>query len=261
MAEIKFIVYQNQAVRDKAEEIALKTSCTAISYDKFLELDDKGEFYFFADDKNFEVRFSSSISKGISVNFTSGKINHRIKTSTVKNPLARAAGIKGRMEKIPFIVDATAGLGTDSFLLSSLGARVAGFERNPFLFYLLEKGLENYFQVNENHNDLVFIHSDSSSLFKELLQNNIMERPDVIYLDPMYPLENKKKTKPKKELEVLRKIIGKDNDSHILFNELVSNKNLRIVVKRPIHSPLISEIIKPSHKIESKLVRYDVYLT
>ncbi|MCB9481487.1 MAG: class I SAM-dependent methyltransferase [Desulfobacteraceae bacterium] len=260
MAEIKFVVYENQKSKNIAEEIALKTSCVSITYEEFKKTDDKGEFYFFADDKNFEIRFSNINSKAVSVDFSGGKISHRIKTSTVKNPLAKAVGLKGRMEKKPFIVDATAGLGTDSFLLYCLGARVAGFERNPFLFYLLEKGLKNYFKANENHNDLLFINSDSFNLFQKLMENNITQRPDVIYLDPMYPLENKKKAKPKKELEVLRKIIGRDNDSHFLFNEIASFKNLRIVVKRPIHSPLISDLIKPSHKIESKLVRYDVYL-
>jgi 16S rRNA (guanine1516-N2)-methyltransferase len=92
------------------------------------------------------------------------------------------------------------------------------------------------------------------------LETKVIEKPDVVYLDPMYPLENKK-AKPKKELEVLRKIIGKDNDSHLLFKDLLNYKNLKIVVKRPKNSPFISDLIKPSYKIESKLVRYDVYLT
>jgi len=261
MAEIKYIVYPHRNFKIKAEEIALKTSCISMSYEEFLETDDKGEFYFFADEEIFEIRFSNTDSKGILVDFSGGKITHRVKTSTVKNPLARAVGLKGNMKTKPFIVDATAGLGTDSFFLYCLGARVVGFERNPFLFYLLEKGLEKYFAVNKKNNDLLFINSDSSDIFSKLFENNIKTKPDVIYLDPMYPLENKKKAKPKKELEVLRKIIGKDNDSHILFNDLLSCKNLKIVVKRPIHSPLISDLIKPSHKIESKLVRYDVYLT
>ncbi|MDY0360014.1 MAG: class I SAM-dependent methyltransferase [Desulforegulaceae bacterium] len=261
MAEIKFIVYKNRNLKNKAEEIAVKTSCLPVFFEDFLKIEDKGEFYFFAGENNFEIRFSNISSNGITVDFASSKMNHRIKTSTVKNPLAKACGLKGKMDKKPFIIDATAGLGTDSFLLYFLGAKVFGFERNLFLFYLLENGLKKYFKANKNDNNLLFINSDSFNFYNKLLQNNIIEKPDVIYLDPMYPLENKKKAKPKKELEVLRKIIGKDIDSSILFKEILNYKNLRIVVKRPIHSPLISDLIKPSHKIESKLVRYDVYFT
>lgn len=261
MEKIKFIVYQNKSLYKKAEEIALNTSSSCVSMEEFLKIEDKGEFYFFVDRKVFEIRFSNMRSKGISVNFNSEKINYRIKTSTVRSPLARAVGLKGRMEKKPFIVDSTAGLGTDSFFLYCLGAKVVGFERNMFLFYLLEKGLENYFFLNKKTNDLLFVNSDSMNIFNELEKNKIKEKPDVIYLDPMYPLESKKKAKPKKELEVLRKIIGKDEDSSILFEKIYSNKNLKIVVKRPVNSAFISEKIKPSHQIQSRLVRYDVYLT
>jgi 16S rRNA (guanine1516-N2)-methyltransferase len=260
MVKIKFIVYENKNLKNKANEISVKTKCLPVLYEDFLKIEDKGEFYFFAGEKNFEIRFSNNSSRGISVDFTSGKIIHRIKTSTVKNPLAKACGLKGKMEKKPFIIDATAGLGTDSFLLYFLGAKVFGLERNPFLFYLLEKGLQKYFKLNENQDYLKFINSDSINFFKKALETKVIEKPDVVYLDPMYPLENKK-AKPKKELEVLRKIIGKDNDSHLLFKDLLNYKNLKIVVKRPKNSPFISDLIKPSYKIESKLVRYDVYLT
>lgn len=64
------------------------------------------------------------------VDFVRGKNNFRLsKNFSSKQPLARAAGIKPGIR--PTILDGTAGLGVDAFVLASLGCRVTLSERSP----------------------------------------------------------------------------------------------------------------------------------
>ncbi|MGM0417542.1 MAG: class I SAM-dependent methyltransferase [Thermodesulfobacteriota bacterium] len=274
MEKVKYIVFKDDELLSEAEEISFYTGVPAVSYDNFSgQIDESKFFYFYINKENYELRKYNSSEKGISADFFSGKIKQMVKTKSVKNPLAKAVGIKGGKAYKPFIVDLTAGLGKDSFFLYSLGAKVAGFERNPFLFYLLKKGVNMYFKGSSNKKNLDFFCIDSLSFFqnqeitKKIHQKNKNEilkfsgnlSPDVLYLDPMYPENSRKKSKPKKEMVFLRELTGGDYDSADLFKS-VFDKNIKVVVKRPAFADYISHGMKPSCKIESKLVRYDVYL-
>ena len=62
------------------------------------------------------------------VDFVTGAVAHRLRFGGGRGQdLAKAMGL--RAGKTPKIVDATAGLGRDSFLLASLGAEVTMIER------------------------------------------------------------------------------------------------------------------------------------
>ena len=73
--------------------------------------------------------------------FTDGSVLHRFKFGGGRNQdLARAIGLKGK--KMLNIVDTTAGLGKDAFLLASLGAKVTLIERSNYMHQLLETGMK-----------------------------------------------------------------------------------------------------------------------
>ena len=58
--------------------------------------------------------------KSLACDFVGGPVNHRLRFGGGRGQdLARAAGLKPGVN--PHIVDATAGLGRDAFLLASLG--------------------------------------------------------------------------------------------------------------------------------------------
>ena len=57
-----------------------------------------------------------------------------------KDLLAKAVGIKGNY--YPTIVDATAGLGQDAFMLVNYGCQVTMIERSPVIAALLQDGIE-----------------------------------------------------------------------------------------------------------------------
>ena len=83
--------------------------------------------------------------------------------------------------------------------------------------------------------------------------------PDVIYIDPMYP-ERKKSALVKKDMQVLQRLLGKDENAAALLNTAIECAARRVVVKRPLHAPALSDI-KPTTRISSKKTRYDVYIT
>ena len=72
--------------------------------------------------------------------FIEGAILHRLKYGKGRgHNLAKAVGMKSNKNRT--IVDATAGLGYDSFILASLGANVTLIERSEKIHKLLQEGI------------------------------------------------------------------------------------------------------------------------
>ncbi len=216
------------------------------------------DFFLVATETRLELRQNSADAPGaVSVDFTSGRADYRRRRGGGRRqPLARAIGIKGKL--LPTVLDATAGLGRDAFVLACLGCRVFMAERSPIIAALLEDGLrraETDPEVGETVRERMrLILADSknpASLFSG-------EIPDVIYLDPMYPLR-RKSALVKKEMRLLRKIVGKDEDAPQLLATALSYAAQRVVVKRPKSAPMIDGP-RPSLTIRSKNSRFDVYI-
>ncbi|CAL4325951.1 Ribosomal RNA small subunit methyltransferase J [Buchnera aphidicola (Protaphis terricola)] len=194
--------------------------------------------------------------KSIKVDFLSKKNNYRCVNSKKKNEiLYKAIGIKKNY--FPYIIDATAGFGTEAFLFSFWGCYVVMIERNPIIGALLKDGLERAYNSKKIGNwlkkRLHLIFYDSLDILKKPIL-----KPDIIYLDPMYP-NNKKKTLPKKNMQFLRKII-QDNDNY--ENLLKISRNLvknRVIVKRPHYAKSLSSK-EVSFSISNKKYRFDIYL-
>ncbi len=83
------------------------------------------------------------------------------------------------------------------------------------------------------------------------------EPPQVIYLDPMFPHRDKSAL-VKKEMRVFRPLVGDDLDAPALLEAALALATHRVVVKRPRKAPIIDGP-KPSHGLEGKSSRYDIY--
>ena len=71
--------------------------------------------------------------------FIEGPILHRLKYGKGRGQnLAKAVGMK--FNKNRNIIDATAGLGYDAFILASLGAKVTLIERSEKMYKILQNG-------------------------------------------------------------------------------------------------------------------------
>ena len=90
-------------------------------------------------DTRLELRETGVRAAGpVYVDFAGGSAAHRRQGSR-GGALARAVGLKGG--RLPFVLDATAGLGGDASVLASLGATVRLVERSKVVGALLEDGL------------------------------------------------------------------------------------------------------------------------
>jgi 16S rRNA (guanine1516-N2)-methyltransferase len=171
--------------------------------------------------------------------------------------LARAVGLKKGWQ--PTVIDATAGFGRDGFILACLGCHVHMLERSPILAALLEDALQRAIesgQVSEIiKKRLRFTETDSIDFLQKLQQEDY---PDVIYLDPMYPVRTKSSL-VKKEMRILRGLAGNDKDANELLTIALACARKRVVVKRPRLAPTLSGWA-PSHQITGKTSRFDVYL-
>lgn len=191
------------------------------------------------------------------IDFLSGKISYRARlTSFRKELLAKAIGLKPKDN--PFIVDATAGLGRDSFILASLGFQVTMLERSAIFYALLKDALERATQdkkIKPIIERLNLINTDAIIWLKNLPTS---KKPDVIYLDPMFP-ERKKSASVKKEMVIMQELLGKCSDDVELFHQAISCASKRIVVKRPKLAPNIGDHA-PNFSMKGKANRFDVYL-
>ncbi len=171
-----------------------------------------------------------------------------------KELLLRAVGVKKNVALT--VIDATAGWGRDGFLLANAGCYVMLIERSPWMAALLQDGLERFWKIQDKITADCFnlIQADAINYLNTLSENY----PEVIYLDPMYPVRTKSAL-VKKEMRVLREIVGSDQDSGLLFLIALKKAKQRVVVKRDIRSDFL-EGKKPSYQYLGKDTRFDVYL-
>lgn len=185
------------------------------------------------------------------IDFLSGKMRYRSEQAGLRNELiARAIGQKPADQ--PSIIDATAGLGRDSYILASLGFEVTLVERSPILFTLLENALhraKDEAAVQRMH----LIQADAIAWLPTA------PPADVIYLDPMFPTRQKSAA-VKKEMLILQDLLGKDPDAADLFQVALACAKKRVVVKRPKLADNIADRV-PNYTLQGKSSRFDIYLT
>lgn len=191
--------------------------------------------------------------KPLRVDFLSGKTRHRYQYGGGKGQLiAKACGIKGQVK--PAIVDLTAGLGQDAFVLASLGCHVEMVERNPIIAALLADGLQRLTSARDINVNLQ-LHQMEAGAFLATLVN---PSETVIYIDPMHPARSKSAL-VKKEMRMIRDIVGDDQDSAELLQRALYCHAKRVVVKLPrLAKPLGDQ--DPSLQFTGRSTRFDVYL-
>lgn len=216
-------------------------------------------------DATLKLALCSSKQGPVSIDFLSGKKAHRRQFGGGKGqPLVRAMG---QLEQgLPRIIDATAGMGGDSYVLASLGFDVQMIERSPVVAALLNDALTRANQslntdlpteIQESIQNLSLVNANSADYL-------LKKQPDidVVYMDPMYP-EKKKKAAAKKEMQALQHLVGPDLDSEKLLEAALKTAKYRVVVKRPKGAdPVNCDLnnIQPSSSISSPNTRYDIYV-
>ena len=163
-----------------------------------------------------------------------------------------------RAGESPLVVDATAGLGRDGFLLAAAGFRVVLCERNPVVAALLRDGLARAALLPRTASIAARIRLIAADFADALEQ--LSERPAVIYLDPMFPPRSKS-AKVKQELRLLQLLEGTgggESDAARLLQAALAAGPRKVVVKRPLKGDALPGPA-PSHVLRGKAVRFDVY--
>jgi len=189
------------------------------------------------------------------VDFTGGAVAHRFKFGGGRGQaLSKACGLsKGQT---PSIVDATAGLGRDAFLLASLGATVTLIERSKHLHKLLEEGVARACDAGYPFSDIMsrmtLVYGDARDLLPALA-------PDVVLVDPMHP-PRRSSALVKIEMRQLRDIVGADPDAFEVMQVALFVAKNRVVLKWPLRADPMPDLKACSHQILGKSTRFDVFM-
>jgi len=194
--------------------------------------------------------YDRQLNTSISIDFLSGVLAHRHQFGGGKGQaIAKAIGLKPGI--IPSVLDTTAGMAGDAFAM---------LERSAIIFCLIENAIERA-SLNENFEPILeqgfsVINGDANDYIKQQLSTDSIP-PDVIYIDPMYP-HRKKSALVKKDMQILQRLHGADDNTSALLESALSFAKKRVVVKRPIQAETLSDK-KPNTCIKSKKTRYDIY--
>ena len=192
----------------------------------------------------------------IYVEFLRGKACYRrLHGGGLKQLIARACGIKKSYP--PKIVDATAGLGRDAFVLACLGCAVVMLERSPIMVALLQDGLSRL-RADPKLAQRLTLALVQAEATEYLLALPPKDRPDVVYLDPLYP-SHAKSALAKKEMRILANIVAVAKDPIELLDISLAIAQRRVVVKRAKRLPALGQR-QPDICYQGKSTRFDVYL-
>jgi 16S rRNA (guanine1516-N2)-methyltransferase len=184
-----------------------------------------------------------------------GAVGYRFRSGMFrKHALVRASGIKGGEN--PIVVDATAGLGRDAFLLASIGARVTLLERSPDVFDLLRDSMA---KASAAGPELAAVVARMTLMFGDARKLLADLQADVVLVDPMHPVR-RNTALVKKEMRLLKELVGADSDASELMQSALAARCKRVVLKWPLRAPSLEGLRKPSHTITGRTVRYDVFM-
>lgn len=247
---------ENESLRVQAAAVAKELGLPLMAGD--LPGAETPELLLIVDERRLELRETGRRTTGpIFVDFVRGPVGFRRRSGrSRRQPLALAVGLRRGPVTV---VDATAGLARDSFLLASLGCTVVTVERSPVLGALIRDGLRR--ARSEGSSELLAVVNRITLMVDDA--RNVLARmtgttaPEVVYLDPMYA-PKKKTALPKKEMRICRRLIADDQDAGELLTVARQIATRRVVVKRhPYAAPLAP---RPAMQFPGKKVRYDVYL-
>ncbi|WP_157669754.1 class I SAM-dependent methyltransferase [Chitinibacter sp. GC72] len=223
---------------------------------------DDATHYLYWVDEHLELH-SLTEKAPVFVDFVGGAAAHRRQFGGGRSqPVAKAVGIKSGY--LPRVLDATAGLGRDGFVLASLGCEVTLIERTPVAYLLLKDGLHRAQQdtnTSEIAQRMTLHFGDGRQWLAERAAGigPLAEQAfDVVYLDPMFP-EPSKRAKSKKDMAAFQTLIGGDEDADALLAPARQIALKRVTVKRPRHAPHIAGV-KPDFALEGESTRFDGYL-
>lgn len=200
----------------------------------------------------------------VRADFVAGKLGYRrqphIKSQQGLPDIAKAVGVK--KSTVLSVLDVTAGMGQDAFILADLGCQVTLLERSPLVFTLLSDAVARANKVAATSDAellqtlgrMQLLCADGLNYLRNF---HAEQKPAVIYIDPMFP-EKTKSALANKTMQVFHSVVGADADSDQLLELALATAEYRVVVKRPLRADFLAQR-QPSLQVKGKAVRFDVY--
>lgn len=188
-----------------------QTSGDKTSENSSAKHEDEGE----DDEDEVEVEATTApvrprLGRKIWCDFLQGSLDFRRRFGeNAKSPLIRAikSGAEKDLTKLR-VLDATAGLAHDAFVIAGLGAKVTLLERNIIMYSLIASGIyqgHRDVEIGKILDRMAARHADSILYLESLASpEKELERPDVIFVDPMYPNKRKSEALAKKGMYITR---------------------------------------------------------
>ena len=198
------------------------------------------------------------------VNFNSTSLQYRLNTSKQSEGLLKAVGL----DKYPMpltVLDATAGLGTDAYIMAAMGCQVTMLEKSAIMAVLLNDGLKR----GMSSGDIALkSHLQRMSLHFTDVYNYLNEsegpgnKADVIYLDPMFPVREKT-AKVKKDMALMQQLLPVNDDVENMLETALRHAGKRVVLKRPGKAnpkTLKQASPRPEFQVPGKACHFQVFL-
>lgn len=182
------------------------------------------------------------------MDFVSGSMAHRARQHPGAEKLIKACKIQGKTEGT--VLDATAGMGRDAFLLQQAGFEVTATERHAVVYALLKNALQRFKTAQPSQAVFDLLHQDAEAAMQD-------RHFDVVYLDPMFP-QRSKSAQVKKDMFVLQKLLKNTDDKIESLLAAAQSAADKVVIKRPAKAPALLPT-KPTYQVLGKTSRFDVY--
>lgn len=190
-------------------------------------------------------------STGVNVDFTQATTQRRLQGADL---LWKA--VRGRRRGPLRVIDATAGLGRDAYVLAARGCEVTLFERSAVVAALLADGLA---RGRDSGAPQVMQSCARMTLRQGSAEENLPDTgpADVVYLDPMFA-QRSSHALAKKEMQLLQELLPEVDEQHTLLDAACAVATLRVVVKRPRKAPPLAGRA-PAHRVLGRAIRFDIY--
>ncbi len=184
------------------------------------------------------------------VAFSEGSMGFRLARAEHE---AVVKAVRGKKRNIHTVIDGTAGMGRDAFILAAVGFEVTMVESSPWVHALLADGLDRL-SADGGHDELAARLTLHFGTAEQVLPGLAA---DLVYLDPMFPpTESSQKTG--KEMQVLHEVVGPPVGERTLLDAALQVARFKVVVKRPRRAPPLAGV-RPASELPRKTSRFDVY--
>lgn len=235
----------------------------------------------FQDNRLTLSRPSDRDAGSVCVDFTDTRFTFRLAQALSREAVVKAVGgcaaVRLGDSATHHLIDATAGLGQDAFILAAAGWHVSLIEQSPVIHALLEDGLRRARESAQQTDTeaLTSLPKPELTLHQTRLLTETLGRlhlcepgdstdilptlapASVIYLDPMFPMRDKS-ARVKKNRFLLQQLHGAEGTGQGLL-PLALKLSTKVVVKRPrLAQPL--DGLRPASSLTGKTSRFDIYV-